>query len=81
MTTVADNGSNVEARLGGVEAQFSSLADRVAYLEGRLEVAQSLQGIRESFRLTTLAIWLLAGITFVGMSAIAAVLVAIALMI
>ena len=64
MTTVADNESNlevrldgVENRLGNVETRSSNLSERVAYLEGRLEMAQSLRGVRESFRLTVIAIW------------------------
>ena len=72
MTTVADNDPNVEGRL-------SKLSERVAYLEGRLEMAQVLQGVRESFRLTVVAIWCLAFIVLMGMSAITAALVAVAL--
>ena len=79
MTTVADNDPNVEVMPGGVETRLASLSERLAYLEGRLEVAQSLQGIRESFRLTALAIWCLAFVALTGMGAVTAALVTVAL--
>ena len=92
MTTVADNNSNLEVRLGNVEArldgvevrlgsvesQLANLTERIATLEGRVnEISQMLSNLHTGQRQIFFAILALAGIVVTGMAAVVAALVAL----
>ena len=87
MTTVADNNSNLEARLTNVEnrqerteALLNHVVDRLSNLEGRTEeMSKSLQDVRAGLRHVQIAIWGLAAAMLTGMGAMSAALVAVAL--
>ena len=87
MTTVADNNSNLEARLTTVESRqeriealFNHVVDRLSNLEGRTEeMSNGLQDVRAGLRHIQIAIWGFAAAILTGMGAMTAALVAVAL--
>ena len=87
MAMVADNNSNLEARLTTVEnrqdrmeALLNHVVDRLSNLEGRTEeMSKSLQDVRVGLRHIQIAIWGFAAAILTGMGAMTAALVAVAL--
>ena len=51
------------------ETQATSLSERVAYLEGRMEMSQTMRDVRDALTHVQIAVWGLAAAMLTGMGA------------